>query len=147
MTTPIQISIQHGDEQHDIEVFPEMTAAELAAAVLETYGWNRDDEGNLIYYRLQDFLRNRWLQEDETLAQAKIWTGALILFHPQPVQAPRAAAAQPGGTTAPSQAIPAAPAKPMAGWRPLFNPSSGDAPFQDGSAEDNDPTKNWKRLD
>jgi hypothetical protein len=146
MSQTIQITVQRGNEQHDIDVAPEMTIESLCTAVVQAYGWDKGP-GGAGAYRLQHVLENRWLTGTETLMQARVWTGALITFHAQRVQRSSAAPAP----ASPVEELPLPPAEPanegpLVGWRQVDEqPSSPD-----GEQDSHDNRSNgyaWKRLD
>lgn len=78
------INIRHRGDKHswDLEVPAEIPAAQLALSIAIALGWT--ESTNDVQYRIKIEPGNRFLQADESLADAGVWDGSTIVLHPMP---------------------------------------------------------------
>jgi len=147
MNQPIQITVQRGNEQHDLEVSPEITVAELREVVAAAYGWGQKDDESL-EYKIQHMLEDRNLEPTETLLEARVWSGALLVFQPQAKPKPQIKKPDPQPVTAPAKPniVPPIGAQgPLTGWRQMDDISQPTASDSDTNIDSGKFT--WKQLD
>jgi len=144
MNQPIQITMQRGNEQHDLEVSPEITVAELRDVVNAAYGWGQKDDESL-EYKIQHMLEGRNLEPAETLLEAKVWTGALLVFQSQAKAKPQPAPQPVTAPAKPNFVPPIGAQGPLTGWRQMDDISQ--PPASDSGADVDSGKFTWKQLD
>lgn len=148
MNQPIQITVQRGNEQHDLEVSPEITVAELREAVVAAYGWGQKDDESL-EYKIQHLLEDRNLEPIETLLEARVWNGALLVFQFQAKTKPQTQKPDPKQVTAPAKqpgiVPPSSAQAPLTGWRQMDDISQ--LPTKDSDTDVDSGEFTWKQLD
>jgi len=143
MMPKIQITVQLGQEEHDVEAFPEMLVRDLCAAVINAYGAAPVSTTGQPSYQVTNQTSGQPVDPNVTLVQARVWTGArLILDITQPVSAAQPTRAV--HNTPPVEPTAPAGSTPLKGWRTLDTAGSSGQAAQAPANNDN---FNWKRLD
>lgn len=129
------VSVQREDdgEVRDLEVPAEVEAERLAALIARALSWSTDSAGQPVRYEIEARPLGRGLKPGESLADAGVWDGSLLVLHPT------------GATRRPT----AASAKgPVGGWRSLETGESSESGQEPAPAgEKPKPGFAWKELD
>jgi hypothetical protein len=72
----------------DVELSANIPVAQLARALAQRLGWNQEVADQQVIYDVEVYPPGRRLNPNETLAQAHIWDGAWLVFHPRLLDAP-----------------------------------------------------------
>ncbi len=118
----------------DIELSAGMPAQQFIAAIAQALGWDLDAAGQRLTYEVEAIPPGRVLRPEESLAQAGVWDGAMLIFRPQ-----AAWIDQPAGSGA---------AKGQTGsWRSLETPPASPPTTPPAAPSDSSSGFVWKRID
>ncbi|HWI61527.1 MAG TPA: EsaB/YukD family protein [Symbiobacteriaceae bacterium] len=125
----VVVSISRADEGqvYDVELPVDVPLGSLAAVAAMALGWSEDEQGRTVAFEVKVHQDGRTLSAHDSLAQAGVWDGSWLVFHPRPglvVQRPAPAAEPP---TAPVPLAPVQAPSPIIRWRPLTQAVRGDS--------------------
>ena len=132
----------------DLELPVDVPVVQLAETVAKALGWDLDATGYPVSYNIEAHPPGRLLDPGETLAQAGVWDGSWLVFHPRgaihasaPVSAARSVPA----------AVPQPPPQPVPPVRsvPSVVPQPPPQPAQPAAPADTPPSSGfvWKQID
>lgn len=84
----VEVRLQGEARGQDMEVPPDVPAAQLAGAIAAALDWPRAAGDREIEYAIEATPPGRVLGPDETLAQAQAWDGSLLVFAQREAPAP-----------------------------------------------------------
>jgi hypothetical protein len=129
----VSVQLDDDGEVRDLELPAEIEAARLAELIARALGWTADLAGQSTRYEIEAQPLGRALKPSESLADAGVWDGSILVLRPT------GAARAPTAPTAKG---------PIGGWRPLETgePSESD---EEPAATDEKPKPGfaWKELD
>lgn len=120
----IIVTIQYTDLNFagDLEVAPATRVRDMVDVIARAMQWNQDLSNNLYTFDVFAPALQRLLDPDESLSQAGVWDGAVLIFHqvckgkkPVIFRSPA-----PGEPTVPGTDKNTAGKSPLVGWRKTF---------------------------
>jgi hypothetical protein len=148
----IIVTVKRANEARvrDVELAADLPIEQIAEALAQKFGWDRDSNGRQVSYRIEAHPPGRDLDPGETLAQADTWDGAWLVLHPNGVKPPKPADASATSSPAAPASVSTTGSSPLLGFTPLGNVPGANqaaaAPPDDNAAP---PIAGytWKRVD